>query len=141
MEDGIGLKISSSEIQHFSFAKAYNEAFPLYMSIGMTPREYWDDDAMLTKQYREAFKLTQSRKNRDAWLQGRYVYEAMSSALSALFAKNKSEIYQYPSEPYPMTKEEIEERERKEYEARRDRIMASFIGSNAKIHEGGQTDE
>ena len=138
MEGGIQLKIPSSEIQKFSFAKAYNDAFPIYLSIGMTSHEYWDEDAMLTKQYREAYKLMQSRKNKDAWLQGRYVYEAMSSALSALFAKNRSDIYPYPSEPFPITKEEAEDRERREYEARRQRIMASFAGSKATIHEGGQ---
>lgn len=138
MEGGIQLKIPSSEIQKFSFAKVYNDAFPVYLSIGMTSHQYWDEDAMLTKQYREAFKLMQSRKNKDAWLQGRYVYEAMSSALSALFSKNRSDIYPYPSEPFPITKEEVEDRERREYEARRQRIMASFAGSKATIHEGGQ---
>ena len=138
MEGGIQLKIPSSEIQKFSFAKAYNDAFPVYLSIGMTSHQYWDEDAMLTKQYREAFKLMQSRKNKDAGLQGRYVYEAMSSAVSALFANNRSDIYPYPSEPFPITQEEVEDRERREDEARRQRIMASFAGSKATIHEGGQ---
>ena len=40
--------------------------------------------------------------------------------------------------PFKITKEEAEDRERREYEARRQRIMASFAGSKATIHEGGQ---
>lgn len=139
MEDGVlKLKIPSSQLQNFSFAEAYEKAFPTYLSMGMTYREYWDEDAKLVTYYRESFKLLQKRKNYDSWLQGRYVYEAMSATLSSLFAKNKSDIYPYPSEPYPMTKEDLEEHERREYEARRERIMASFAGTKATIHEGGQ---
>lgn len=138
MEDG-ELKSSSSKTP-VRYAEAFDKAFPTYLLFGMTPSQYWDEDASLVRFYREANVLRQRHDNYQMWRQGRYVYDAMSSAVSALFAKNKSEIYPYPSEPYPITKEEVEDRERREYEAMRERMFASFAGT-AKIHEGGQIDE
>ena len=138
MEDG-ELKSPSSE-KPVSFAEAFDKAFPTYLLLGMSPSQYWDEDASLVRFYREADILRRRRENVQMWTQGRYVYEAMSSALSALFAKSKSDIYPYPEEPFPITKEEVEELERRRYEAQRERMIASFMGK-AKIHEGGQTDE
>jgi len=135
VEDG---ELTPSSKKPVSFAEAFDKAFPTYLLLGMSPSQYWDEDASLVRFYREADILKQRRENVQMWRQGRYVYEAMSSALSALFAKNRSDIYPYPSEPFPITKEEAEDRERREYEARRQRIMASFAGSKATIHEGGQ---
>ena len=106
----------------------------------MTPHQYWDEDSHLAKDFRDAYKLKERRKNWDAWWEGRYVYEAVSSAVSALFTKNKSDIYPYPSEPYPITKQEQRDKERRDYEAKRERMIASFKGK-AKITEGGQTNE
>ena len=138
MEDG-ELKSSSSE-KPVSYAEAFDKAFPTYLFLGMTPSQYWDEDASLVRFYREANVLKRRYDNVNMWRQGRYIYEAMSSALSALFAKSKADIYPYPSEPYPITKEEVEDRERREYEAMRERMIASFAG-RATIHEGGQIDE
>lgn len=140
MEDGIQLKIPSSNPAKFSFAKVYEDLCPQYLSMGMTLHEYWDDDAVLVRYFRKTYEINERRKNHDMWLQGHYIHQAMVSALSSLFAKNKSDIYPYPSEPYAITQEEMEERERRRYEAQKERMIASFMGK-AKIHEGGQTDE
>lgn len=50
------------------------------------------------------------RINREAWLYGLYVQEALTAVLSAAFSKKNQRHYQYPTEPHhelqPMTEAE-----------------------------------
>ena len=85
----------------------------------MTPEQYWDGDAELTKAYRKAHDLKQKQRNRELWLQGMYVYEAICdcSPIYNFWSKKREKPRPYPTEPYPITPQEI--RERKEREARK----------------------
>lgn len=77
--------------------------FPYYLSIGMTPDEYWNGDAMWPRAYHKAAILKQERENYHAWLQGLYVYEAigcMSPVLRAFSKSKKPE--KYPAEPHDL---------------------------------------
>lgn len=40
------------------------------------------------------------RIDTEAYMNGRYVYEAVLAAISPIFTKKKSEIYHYPEQPY-----------------------------------------
>lgn len=80
---------------------------------------------MLTKAYREAYKLKLKHENTSLWLQGLYIYEALCDVSPVLhaFAKPRTKPQEYLKEPIALTKEEVRERrERDELKAYRDAI-------------------
>ncbi len=68
----------------------------------MTCEEFWEGDSVLPAFYRKAYELKQKtlyqEMNFSAWIQGRY----MTEAISACFGKNCS----YPGKPYEIGGEE-----------------------------------
>ena len=104
-----------------SYTTKIYEVFPFYLSIGMTPEQFWDGDPLLAKYYRQADELKQKRKNQDLWLQGMYIYEALCDVAPIFhaFAKRGTKPVPYPDHPYSLTTKEredekklIEQRER-----------------------------
>ncbi len=70
------------------------------------------------KPYEMAEKLRIKKQNTMMWIQGQYIYEAFAVVMSNAFSKGKTA--EYSKEPYqifPLTKEEQEEKDRKELEA------------------------
>lgn len=107
----------------------YEKQFPFFLSIGMTYEQYWNDDPTLVIPYLEAFDLKRKRKNQEMWLQGLYVYKAIGSFAEifvGLPAKN-AKVQDYMKEPLPLTKEEVELREKKAQKEKFDKIMEKFI--------------
>ncbi len=51
-----------------------------------------------------------------AWLQGRYMYDALLSTVSQVFSKKGSDVKTYIESPFPLfeTKEETKQREKEE---------------------------
>ena len=95
-----------------SISEYFYKCLPYYLSIGMTWDNFWKDDVSMAKSYREKDKLDRQRKNNELWLQGYYVYSALSSVAPALIPFNKNpKIEPYMKEPIALTKEEQEERE------------------------------
>ncbi len=96
-----------------SYTEKFYEAFPFYLSIGMTYDQYWNDDCMLVKYYQEAHEVQQQRQNRTLWLQGAYFYDALCAVSPVLhaFAKTGTKPQPYLKEPYPLSEQEDEIRE------------------------------
>ena len=67
----------------------------------MTPEQYWDGESTLVIVYREAYKLRIREQNRNLWLQGLYIYEAICNVSPILraFSKAKKPL-PYPKKPY-----------------------------------------
>lgn len=102
---------------------------PHYMSIGMTYDEFWDGDVRLTEVYRKADELREKRRNRELWMQGLYIYEALCDASPLFrFTMKKGSIRPEPyvKEPYPLTQAEVREREEREAKLREERMKAEF---------------
>ena len=84
-------------------AEILEECFPFYLAIGMSYAEYWEGDSKLAQYYRKAYRIKQDEINNNAWLQGMYIYDAVSTALhNALrgFGKNKPPAKDYAKQPY-----------------------------------------
>lgn len=77
----------------------------------MTEEQYWDGDCTLTRYYRKADDLRTERVNREMWLQGMYIYDAVSrlSPILRSFAKKGTKAEPYPNEPYPLNQKSVEE--------------------------------
>ena len=119
-----------------SYTTKFYEVFPFYLSIGMTPEQYWDGDSSLPRYYRKAHELQRKRKNEDLWLQGMYIYEALCDVSPIMngFAKKGTKPHPYTDHPYSITKDDREE-ERKLREKRdREKAKQYMLGKMAKIN-------
>lgn len=135
----------SEESKHkdFQYTEVLERLCPYYLSIGVTYDEYWHGEPERLKFAREADKLMRKRENFDLWLQGRYMYEAIICASPATnpFSKAKK-CYPYPEQPFPLTKEEAEQRAEEEqikrYQEMRSRMMAEYNAQEEKKRKEGE---
>ena len=101
----MGDELVNSRAPRKTYTEVFYEAFPYYLSIGMTYAQFWEMDATLVRYYRQADALRLERKNLELWLQGRYVYDAVccASPLLQAFAQKGTKALPYTKEPYPLT--------------------------------------
>ena len=125
----------------FTYTEKFYELFPYYLSIGMTPEQYWESDCTLVKYYRKAEEIRNEKRNQELWLQGMYVYEAICDASPILqaFAKKGTKPTPYSAKPYPLTAKQIkrdeEEKQRKLAEKGK-KFMEAMVASINKKFEG-----
>lgn len=116
----------------FSYTEIFEAQCPFYMSIGMTYDEFWEDSADRVIAYRKAYILRQNRNNANAWAQGRYIYDALSAVVPALRGLSKEPVSPYLEEPYPITKEDMEDYERRQMEKQANEFRAYAQARNAE---------
>ena len=125
----------------FTYTEKFYELFPYYLSIGMTPEQYWEGDCTLVKYYRKAEELRNEKRNQELWLQGMYIYEAICDVSPILhaFAKKGTKPTPYAEKPYPITRKQVkndeEEKQRKLAEKGK-RFMEAMAASINKKFEG-----
>ena len=122
--------------QDKSYTEVFEEAFSFYLAIGMSSAEYWEGDPSLTRYFRKAYKIKQDENNKNAWLQGVYIYDAVSTALyNALRGKN-SQAAEYAKQPYDFKNREKTEFEKaREVEVEQQKALAwmeNFVRINQK---------
>jgi hypothetical protein len=124
-----------------TYTEQFNEVFPYYLSIGMTYEQFWEEDPILCKYYREAEELRNEKKNQELWLQGMYIYEAIAdlSPILHAFAKKGTKAQPYPDAPYPITKKQRErirlEKEKQTFDKGMKFMEALTQQTNAKFKE------
>lgn len=106
----------------------------------MSEEQFWDKDCLLTKYFREAEALRNEKANQQAWLQGMYIYDALSriSPILHAFCKKGTKAQPYVKEPYPISKQEIEnsKSKREKEEAQKGvRYMQAYMVQNNKKYE------
>lgn len=120
-----------------SYTEQFVRQLPFYMAIGMTPDQYWNEDCMLAKYYREAYELKRKERNHDLWLQGLYVYHALCDASPLFrFSTKPQKAAPYLDEPFAVSQKELNERrerdERLRFEKMKAKMEAQVIKSNRK---------
>ena len=140
MSDSVSDEGGSDETSEpsFSITQMFEEMLPYYISIGMTPAEYWDGDSTLVRAYREADKRRWHMKNVEMWLQGRYIYDAVMRLIPSLQAFKPKEPIPYLEEPIPLTEEEYKERQIREQKKKQEALkayMQSFVKKQNKNKE------
>ena len=122
-----------------SYTSIFNEQFPYYLLIGMSPEQYWDGDPTLAKHYRKADELRRKRRNEELWLQGMYVYEALCdvSPVMNAFAKRGTKPRPYADHPYALTVKDREDeqilREKQEREKARKYMETKMAEINKRF--------
>ena len=127
-----------------TYTERFYEQFPYYLSIGMSPEQYWDGDPALAKYYRKADEMRLTRKNQELWLQGMYIYEAIcdASPIFHAFAKKGTKPYPYTDKPYPLTDRQREtntETKEKAISEKGKRFMEAFMKINNSKFENSST--
>lgn len=116
----------------FYYTEIFEAQCPFYISIGMTYDEFWEESADRVIAYRKAYILRQKRNNANAWAQGRYIYDALSAVVPALRGLSKEPVSPYLEEPYPITKEDMEDYERRQMEKQASEFRAYAQARNAE---------
>lgn len=125
-----------------SITEIMEEAFPYYLSIGMTSDEYWNASPYLVYAYRKADEYKQDRMSQEAWLQGLYIYGAFGAVLSNAFSKKGAQKAEYFKEAFRFRKKskaEIAaeaEKERRKITAYFDGMMAQQKARKARENNG-----
>lgn len=115
-----------------SATEIFEECCPFYLSIGMSYDEFWHGNADLPRYYRKAYKLRQEKVNQDAWLNGLYVYDALTSAMSHL-SSNKSHHKAYAEKPYSFDSKKNAEEKVIEEQAKAEMWMKSWAAATQKM--------
>lgn len=90
-----------------NYSETFDECFPFYLAIGMSYAEYWEGEPSLARYYRKAYRIKQEQDNNNAWLQGMYFYDGISTALHNAMrgmGKSKPPAKDYAKQPYEIFK-------------------------------------
>lgn len=111
-----------------SFSKIIEEQCPHYMLMGMSYDEYFNGKPELARYYRQAYELKLRERNRDLWLQGLYIYEALCDVAPVLqaFAKKGTKVHPYSKEPYCLSEKEQKEREQRKEREKMEQLKKIF---------------
>lgn len=91
----------------------------------MTFKQFWIDEPKLASAYRKADEIRRRRMNEELWLNGMYTADALAATVGNMFTKgNKNK---YPSEPRPITRNELEERKEREQREKVEKIKTTFM--------------
>ena len=86
-----------------SYRTIIENAFPLYLAMGMTYEEYYRKDHTLVIAYRQAYKKKREERNQELWLMGAYVYQAVSRVAPLLIPFNEHpKAEPYLDKPFPL---------------------------------------
>lgn len=117
------------------------------MSLGMTYEQYWDGDVWMVRDFFKSHKLKLEEQNRQAWLQGMYVYSAIGSMAPILRAFSKArkpeeymsgpiDIYGFRKERKENSKPEQAKVDQKKSDAKARQLMEIWaINFNQKFEE------
>lgn len=125
-----------------SYTSLFEEALPYYLAIGMTWDLFWEGDPCAPIYYRKAYEMQREAKNNEMWLQGMYIYDAISRLYPAFnaFVKKGTKVEPYMSAPYPInpkeSKDEVTE-DREAYERIRAKMEKFISQNNKRFKEGG----
>lgn len=97
----------------------------------MTAVEFWEGDPWLAAAYRKSVGIRNQRHSEEMWLQGLYIFNAVSTAVGNAFRKKGTKPQPYMEEPIrvtPMTEAEKEARAERE----RQKVIAYFNNMEKK---------
>lgn len=105
-----------------------NGWFPYYLAIGMTYEQYWHSDPYLTVYYQKAKKMKFDYDNQMAWINGLYIYDAVSAIVFNTWCRKDGEqCKDYASKPYEFDEAKQEEEIKKEAEVQAEAWMRNFV--------------
>lgn len=111
--------VYSKGVEHIFLTKIFENSCPFFLSIGMTYKQYWEDDPTITRMYLKAYELKNERLEWKLWEQGVYVYEALCDVAPILhaFSKKGTKPLPFSDKPHFVQKIEKSEEEKQKQES------------------------
>lgn len=103
------------------------------MLIGVTEEQFWNSTVRQLKPYATLYEKKEYEKDRDAYRQGAYIYEALVSVMSGLAGK-RGKLHHYPDKPF-MANQQEEKRIEKMSEAEKTDKVEEIFAMLAGGHE------
>ena len=134
MGDRLTWEESDGQTETPSYGDIFDELFPHYLVMGMTPEQYWDGESWLKKAYRKAYRIRNENQQKVTdwmnWNQGIYLRDALQSVALFVGGLNTKGVTmpEYPDKPRLVKAEEMKrEEDRKKHEEDQQRLaMAMF---------------
>lgn len=130
MGDSWKQQVEEPTVAHKTYEELFKDVLPYYLSIGMTYEQFYYEDSELVVSYRKAQKLRDNSQNEFLWLQGLYFRDALAEVLNKCFGGSKS--VKYPTNPYPLTKEDAERIDEMERVERMESLRQSLLNQNKR---------
>ena len=127
-----------------SYGDIFDEAFPHYLVMGMTAEQYWDGESSLKPAFRKAYRIRieneERMMDRQAWLQGVYIRDALQSVALLVngFMPKGVRPERYPQRPRLETAEteKRKETQKKQKENQTMLAMAMFQAMAENFNRG-----
>ena len=125
------------------YGDTFDELFPQYLMIGMTPEQYWDGESSLKRAYMKAYRMRVEEQQRmqdtQNWYMGQYimcVLQAVPLLVGGLNVKPTTRLPEYPEKPFLLKQEaDRKEQNRKKKEEDQTRMaMALFQAGIQKMN-------
>ena len=101
-----------------SYGDIFDELFPHYLAMGMTPEQYWDGESELKPAFRKAYGIRIENEQRLAdranWYMGQYIIKALQAVpllVGGLNVKSTTDLPEYPDMPFLQKAEEMKKEE------------------------------
>lgn len=108
----------TQQTDHRTQGEIFDELFPQYLLMGMTPEQYWDGESSLKRAYRKAYAMRIENEQRMAdtnnWYMGQYLIRALQAVpllVGGLNVKSGAKLPEYPDKPFTVTAEEQKKEE------------------------------
>ena len=106
------------------YGDIFDELFPHYLLMGMTPEQYWDGEYGMKKAFRKAYQMRMENEqllaDRNNWYMGQYIISALQCVpllVGGLNVKPSTQLPEYPEKPFlEKAKAEQRETDRKKHE-------------------------
>ena len=130
----MGGELLTPPTQPKSNLEILEECCSFYLAIGMSYAEYWEGDPSLARYYRKAYQIKQEEINNNAWLQGLYIYDAVSTAMHNALRDKKTRIREYAKQPYDFKNREKTEAEKAKEVAIEQQKAAAWMENFVRIN-------
>ena len=99
-----------TDSKKLSMSEIFWEAFPAYLTMGMSSDEYWNGDARACRAYRKKREEELRLQDEYAWRQGAYIYQALI-CVAPYFNSIKPQKPQEYIKPFSYMQEEEKRKE------------------------------
>ena len=126
---------SQEQAETRTYGDIFDELFPHYLLMGMTPEQYWDGESWLKQAYRKAYQIRmeneQKLADRNNWYMGQYLISVLQTVpllVGGLNVKEGTKLPGYPEKPFFEQQEEKKQEDvRKKQEEDQSKLaMAMF---------------
>ena len=117
------------------YGDIFDELFPHYLLMGMTPEQYWDGESSLKPAYRKAYKMRMENEqmlaDQQNWYMGQYIMSVLQCVpllVGGFNIKSTANLPSYPKKPFleQAAEQKKEENRRKQEEDQAKLVMAMF---------------